>query len=179
MPLIKFSEDLVLRNYEVVDAENLFAAINNNREHLRLWLQWVDATQTVKDSEKFILDSLYQLEMQEGIAMGIFFKGFIIGGIGMLNWNHHLRQAHIGYWLDKDYEGKGLMHQCAKHFINYIFQELDLNKIEIRFVPENLRSANLANRLHAKVEGVLRESYLQNAVFKDIIVAGILKKDWL
>ena len=179
MPLIKVSEDLVMRNYEIDDAQILFAAINNNHEHLRLWLQWVDATQTIKDSEKFILDSLYQLEMQEGIAMGIFFKGFIIGGIGMFNWNHHLRQAYIGYWLEKDYEGKGLMHQCAQHFINYIFKELDLNKIEIRFVPENLRSANLANRLHAKVEGVLRESYLQNGVFKDIVVAGILKKDWL
>lgn len=179
MPLLKVNDEIVLRCYDVDDAEELFTVINNNREHLRHWLPWVDATQTVKDSEKFILDSLYLLEAQEGIAMGIFWEKKLIGGIGMLNWNHQLKQAHIGYWLDKNFEGKGLMILSAQHFINYIFQELGLNKIEIRFISENKRSAALVKRLHATVEGVLRDSYFQNGVYEDIVVAGILKREWL
>jgi ribosomal-protein-serine acetyltransferase len=178
MPFIDINNDLLLRTYEVEDASALFAVIHNNREHLRTWLVWVDSTQSIKDTEQFILDSLYQLESQEGIAMGIFYKGKLIGGIGMLNRNHQLKQAHIGYWLHKDFEGEGLMSLSAAHFISYVFKELDLNKIEIRFLTDNKRSAALANRLHAKVEGVLRDSYLQNGVFADIVVTGILKREW-
>jgi ribosomal-protein-serine acetyltransferase len=175
---IKVNEDLLLRTYEAEDAEELFAVIHKNREHLRPWLLWVDATQTVKDSEQFILDSLYQLETEDGIAMGIFYKKKLVGGIGMLHRNHHLQLAHIGYWLDKDFEGQGLMLLSTQQFISYIFNHLNINKLEIRFVPENKRSASLATKLHAKVEGILRDSFLQNGVFKDVVVTGILKKEW-
>ncbi|WP_413379593.1 GNAT family N-acetyltransferase [Paenibacillus taichungensis] len=46
----------------------------------------------------------------------------------------------MGYWLGKEYEGKGLITKSIKVLINHAFDELKLNKIEIGAATNNLKS---------------------------------------
>lgn len=175
---IEVGNGLVLRTYKPEDAAALFRAVDANRAHLRPWLPWVDATQKPEHSLDFIEQSISWMHHQQGLALGIFEGEEVIGGLGMLGWNHELRNAQIGYWIAKNHEGKGIISACLEKFIDLLFEQLDLNKVEIRFVVANKRSAAVAQKLHAKIEGVLRDAYVCNGVLEDLVIAGILKREW-
>jgi len=172
-------EDLSLRAYAPEDADELYAVINASRAHLHPWLEWVDRNTKPEHSLQFIQHSLQQIRMQEALALGIFYQGKIIGGTGMHNWDHGVKKAQIGYWLDKDSEGKGIINNVLTVFITYLFEKIGLNKIEVYFLPANKRSAKAAERLGFKVEGVLRQHVLRNGKPADVVIAGLLKNEWI
>jgi len=175
---ILIDPEVTLRSYTPEDAPALFRAIQKNRTHLRPWLAWIDGTTKEEHSRAFIEDALTQQHHQQGIAAGIFRNEEVIGGVGMLHWNHQLQKAQIGYWIDKQYEGTGLLSRCLEKFIDYLFETVNLNKIEIHFVASNERSAAIARRFNAKLEGILRDSCVVNGNLSDLVVTGLLKKEW-
>ncbi|MBS1781609.1 MAG: GNAT family N-acetyltransferase [Bacteroidetes bacterium] len=175
---LSVDEQLQLRTYTSEDAPALFSVINENRSHLRRWFYWVDSTTKEKHSLAFIQQAQAALDAQEGIVLGIFFNNTLIGGVGMLDWKKDLKKAQVGYWIAKQQEGKGIVSLCLQVFISYLFQSLDLNKIEIQFIAENKKSAAVAQRIGARIEGVLRESYWMNGRLEDLVIAGILKREW-
>jgi len=178
MVSILIDNDVLLRTYQLEDAANLFAAIDLSRKHLRSWLNWVDNTTKPDHTVQFLQQSMQQLNNQEGLALGIFYKQRIIGGIGMHNWNHNLKKAELGYWIAKESEGKGIIHNCLLRFIDFLFDKVQLNKLEIHFIKENQRSAKVAQNLHFQTEGVLRQSFWHNGKLEDIIITGLLRSEW-
>ncbi len=175
--MIQVSEVLILRNYVEEDAAELFATVNENRAHLRPWLLWVDGTQKEENSLEYIRAARQEQYDQQSIAFGIFKNGKLIGGIGMHLWDQRLRKAQMGYWIVKAEEGKGLLSLCAKVFLDYLFDQLQLNKVELQYLPGNNRSGAVAERLGFTVEGVMRDSFLMNGAFHDLVIAGLLKRE--
>jgi ribosomal-protein-serine acetyltransferase len=175
---IIINENILLRSYQVDDAPELFNAVNGSRKHLLPWLDWISKTTRPEHSLQFIQQSLHQLHTQEALALGIFYNDRIVGGIGMHHWEQPTKRAQLGYWISEEWEGKGIMNICLTRFIDFLFEKIGLNKIEIHFVPANKRSAKLAARLGAKVEGVIRQCTLRNGQLEDIVMAGLLKSEW-
>ena len=178
MVSITVDDNLLLRTYEEGDAQELFDVINGSRGHLHPWLPWVGSTTKPEHSLQFIQKSRQQLNNQEALALGIFYDGKIIGGVGMHEWGQATKRAQIGYWLSREYEGKGIMHKCLVTFIQYLFDKLSLNKIEIHFVPSNKRSAKVAAGLGFKTEGIIRQSIIRNGMPEDMVVTGLLKSEF-
>jgi len=178
MVSILIDDNILLRTYQPEDAAALFRAVNKSRQHLRTWLTWVDATTKQEHSAHFIQQSLMQLSNQQSLSLGIFYDQEIIGGIGLHDWNHYIKKAQIGYWIDKDFEGQGIITRCTTRFIDFVFEKLGLNKVELHFMPNNRRSAAVAEKLGARVEGIIRQSHMMNGRLEDIAVTGILKTEW-
>ncbi len=172
------SESIVLRNYQEEDAPVLFKVIDHNRQHLRPWLTWVDGTLKEEHSLEYIRAARQEQYDQKSIAFGIFKEGRLIGGIGMHRWDQRLKKAQIGYWLVKDQEGLGILSTCAKSMLRYLFEQLELNKIELHHLPGNVRSAAVAQRLHFKIEGILRDSVIINGMLTDLVITGLLRREW-
>jgi ribosomal-protein-serine acetyltransferase len=145
---------------------------------LHKWLDWVDKTTKQEHSLQFIQQSLNQLHTQEGLALGIFLNDSLIGGIGMHHWDQLAKTAQVGYWISREYEGKGIINRCLVKFIDFLFKKIGLNKIEIHFVPSNTRSAKVASRLGFKVEGIIRQSVVRNGMPEDLVITGLLKSEW-
>ncbi|MES2701243.1 MAG: GNAT family protein [Bacteroidota bacterium] len=178
MVSIIIDNNILLRTYQQDDAPELFNAVNNSRRHLNPWLDWVGQTTKVEHSLHFIKQSQQQQHSQEALVLGIFYNDHIIGGIGMHHWHQPTRRAQIGYWISHEYEGQGIINKCLCRLIDFLFEKIGLNKIEIHFVPANTRSARVAERIGARVEGILRQSVLRNGVAEDIVIAGLLKGEW-
>ncbi len=176
--MLLVNDDIILKNFTEENAAELFAVVNNNRAHLRPWLVWVDATLREEHSLEFIRNARQEQYDQQSISFGIFKKGKIIGGIGMHQWDRPLRKAQIGYWLIQEEEGKGILYQSAKVFIQYLFDQLQLNKIELHHLPSNTRSAAVAKRLGFILEGIIRDSFLINGSLQPLVVNGLLRKEW-
>jgi ribosomal-protein-serine acetyltransferase len=177
---ILIDDDLLLRTYKPEDAAELFRCVDRSREHLRPFLNWVDLTTRAEHSLHFIQTSIAQQNAGEAMAMGIFLQQehLLVGGIGMHHWHQDQRRAQIGYWISKEYAGRGLMARSAERFVDFLFRKVGLNKVEIHSLPHNVRSLALAQRLGAKVEGRIRQSYLSQGKLEDIVILGILRSEW-
>ncbi len=76
---------VVVRPYRLEDAEEVFAAVDESREHLWPWLPWVVQHQTVEDTRDFILRTPAKWLLREDLTVGIFeaSSGRYLGGSGL------------------------------------------------------------------------------------------------
>ena len=171
-----------LRLLEERHAATVFARIDGNREYLREWMPWVDATLTEGDTLAFIRASLEQFAGNNGFAAGIWsaagksetFAGVI--GTHKINWMN--RKVEIGYWVGEEFQGRGIVTEACRAVVTHLFCELDLNRIEIHCATANAKSCAIARRLGFTLEGTLREAELCTGRYLDLHVFAMLKRDW-
>ncbi len=173
----KIDEDIELRLLEHRHADQLFQLTDQSRESLREWLPWIDFTRTVADSKNFIGGTLQQFSRNDGFQAGIWYKGELAGVIGLhgINWSN--KSTSIGYWLGSGFEGKGLMTKACQAVVDYCFNELELNRIEIRTATENKKSMAIPVRLGFQQEGHLKQAEWLYNKFVDHYVFGMVKVD--
>jgi len=174
----KLSDDAELKFFEPKDAEELFALVEENRDFLRAWLPWVDKNKKVEDSRNFINSTRKQFAENQGLHLGIWYRGQIAGVIGFhgIDWGN--KSTSIGYWLGEKYTGKGLITKACRALIDYSFKEWKLHRVEIRCSVENRKSMAIPERLGFKEEGLVREAEWLENYFTDHIVYGLLASEW-
>jgi ribosomal-protein-serine acetyltransferase len=173
------SPNAELRLLEPRYAEEVFALVDCNREHLRKWMPWVDETKTVGDSIKFIKEGLLRLAEKGSFDAGIWYQGKLAGIIGFMYHSQISRQAEIGYWLGQEFEGKGLVTTACKAIIKHAFINLNINRLAIRAATENIRSRAVAERLGFTLEGVERQTANLYGKFHDLAIYSLLKEEWI
>ena len=104
--------------------------------------------------------------------------GKLIGIIGLHIDEEH-QKAELGYWLGKDFWGKGYLAEGLKAVIKYSFTELNLNKIAATHFLFNPNSGKVMQKAGMKLEGLQRQEYLQNGKFLDVNRYSILKEDFI
>ncbi len=176
--LLPVDAELELRLIVEWEAEELFHLIDTNRSYLRQWLPWVDAERSLEDSQAFIQRSLQEYLNNEGIQMGIYYQGRLVGVIGCHSVVWSNRKVEIGYWMGAQFQGKGLMTRACRTLIDYVFEKLLLNRVEIRCATGNTRSCAIPQRLGFKQEGISRESEWLYDHFVDLVIYGLLAREW-
>ena len=68
-----------------------------------------------------------------------------------------LQRCILGYSIDGELEGQGLLREGLEAAIAYVFDELGFHRIEANYMPTNERSGNLLKRLGFVVEGYARD----------------------
>ncbi len=169
-------DNIQLKALNIENSPALLKRVQENRQYLRQWLSWVSDEK--KDIEDFIQETIQQRERNLGIQMGIFFEDNIIGMIGhhQIAWRNKI--TSLGYWLARDFTGKGIMTKACKAIIDYSFNELNLNRIEIGAAVENKASRAIPERLGFKLEGILRQREWLYDHFVDHAQYGLLKEEW-
>lgn len=167
--------DIELIRLSLSNTEELFKVTDKNRNYLRQWLPWVDSTKSPSDSQNFIQSTL---DNKNCAQFGIWYKGKLVGAIGFNSIHKENRKGTIGYWLDEDSQGKGIMTTACNLIINYGFKNLDLNRIEISCAVDNKKSCAIPQRLGFIQEGTLHESEWLYDHFVDHNIFALLKKNW-
>ena len=70
------------------------------------------------------------------------------------------------------------MTKACREFVDYAFNTLELNRVEIRCAEDNLKSRAIPERLGFTKEGIIRDGELLNHGYVDSVVYGILKREW-
>ena len=174
---IRIDDDLVLSLVQERDAVDIFEATDRNREYLREWFPWVDATRSVEDARDFVLRSMEQVRQTNGFQARIDYQGQFAGIVGYLYQDWVNRRTEIGYWLCEPLQGRGIMTKACRTLVDFAFDSLGLNRVEIRVATNNRRSRALAERLGFFPEGVLREAAWLNDRYIDLIVYAKLQRD--
>lgn len=174
---MKVNEQIILKILEAHDTEALFNLVNRSRNSLREWLPWVDATEQPSDTRAFIKRGLLQFSDGNGFQCGIWYEGTLVGVIGLHEINHMHRKTSLGYYLDKQFEGHGIMTQAVEALIKYCFEELDLNRIEISAAVNN-EKAELFLKGWDLLEGMLRDNELLNGIYSSSYIYSLLKSEY-
>ena len=159
-------------------AEALFRVVDAQRQHLRRWLPWVDGTRSPNDSRRFLYQAARFNKGGRRLTTLIVQDGHLIGSLAIVHYDEESRWAELGYWLVAEKQGQGLMTHCCRAFINYLFQQHDLNRLQMRIAPENLPSKAVARKLGFRLEGTLRQALFLHQRFYDLEIYGLLRSDW-
>lgn len=149
-----------LRPFADSDVEALSAAVARSLDDLRPWMWWAAAGLTTP------LDLLaFVREAQRGAQRGdsrqfavLDEQGRIAGGAGLHAIERRDGVARCGYWIASDAQGRGLATQATASLVDLAFEELGLNRVELRIAVDNARSRRVAERLGFALEGILREA---------------------
>ena len=163
---------------EDFQAEELFAIVERNRGRLEKWLPWVHSTTSVQDIRDFIRTCHSAYERKDAADAIILLNYRIVGACGLRVAEKSSGVAELGYWLDQEHIGKGIITDCCRTFLRYGFETMRLNRIQILCAPENLRSRAIAKRLRMAYEGCMRKAHKVGNKMFDLEIWSMLKEEW-
>lgn len=173
---IKISPELVLRKIHLNDAESIFRLIDDNREHLSPWLPFVDLTFSPKNTQIFI-EQLDKASSHE-IVFCMVVDGITTGLIGYKDIDRNNKKLEIGYWIVREYEGRGIVSRSCREMINRAFSKMAMNRVQIKCGVGNHRSSNIPKKLGFVFEGIERAGEKHNSRYIDLEVYSLLKNEW-
>ncbi len=152
-------ERIIVRPYRESDAQSLFEAVAESRDHLRPWLPFADEHQTVEESRDWIIHQEANWLLREDLIVGIWEAATnrYLGGSGLHPHDWETRYFEIGYWLRASAAGQGYITEAVQLLTDYAFSALAATRVEIRCDERNVRSAAVAQRL-----GFVQEARLRN-----------------
>jgi ribosomal-protein-alanine N-acetyltransferase len=83
----------------------------------------------------------------------------------------------IGYWMGEKHSGQGHMLAALKVAIPYIYDGLQLHRIEAACIPENWKSVRLLEKAGFEREGLLRKYLKINGEWRDHLMFSRLPQD--
>jgi len=173
----KLDSDLRLELPNFRDAKEAAEVVRRNLGHLKPWMPWAVDEYSEDHARDWIRRTLESFANDGSFNALIILNDRIIGSIGFHDLDRPNRHASIGYWIDKEEEGKGIITRACKVLIDYAFNELDINRIEIRCSAKNSRSAAVPERLGFTKEGTLRQAELLPVGLHDLDIYALLAED--
>ena len=174
----RIDNDTELRILVERDARELHELVQGNLDYMMEWMPWPDPSRTVDDMREFIRLSARRHENDDGFVAGIWHVGRLAGVISYHSVDRADRSTSIGYWLEAGYQGRGLMTRACSALVTHAFNELGLNRVEIRCAAGNKKSRAIPERLGFTQEGTLRQAEWLHDHFVDLAVYGMLAEEW-
>lgn len=174
-------ERVLVRAYRADDAEALFAALNESREHLYPWFPFFHQSHyELAETRDLLVRWKASWLLRENFFLGIFLKtpDQFLGGVGFEARDWESRSFEIGYWIRQQAQGYGYVTEAVRLITEYLFTHLDAQRVEIRCDARNQRSAAVARRLGFQQEGCLRNCALAaDGVLENILIFSLIPSD--
>jgi RimJ/RimL family protein N-acetyltransferase len=173
------TERLVARCWEPRDATLLKDAVDTSIEHLLPWMPWAaDEPQPLEQKIELLRQFRGNFDLGRDFVYGIFSRdeAEAVGGTGF-----HTRigpEAYeIGYWIRASRAGEGLAREATAALTRVAFELTDVERIEIRCDPDNLRSRAIPRKLGYTEEATLRQR-LHYPDRRDVVVYTLFREDF-
>lgn len=154
----------------------LLRYVSENRAHLAPW--------EPLRAENYFSIAFWESQLEQNLiafkaGQAIKFVALTKSGdevIGLCNFTNIARgvfqACNLGYSIAEKFQGQGIMAEIVSAGIEHAFAEAALHRIMANYVPENLRSRALLERLGFVEEG-LAKSYLQiNGEWRDHVLSS-------
>lgn len=160
------------------DATEFYQLINKNRAYLKQFLPWLNTSNSPKDTLSFIQNATIENKENKALTLCIRDDDKIIGVICFHLFKVGMSAAGIGYWIDKDAQGKGIITAACRHLIQYGFSHLTLLKITISCNINNQKSAAVAERLGFSRKTILPKHEWLYDHYADQVCYEISVEEW-
>jgi RimJ/RimL family protein N-acetyltransferase len=101
----------------------------------------------------------------------------LLGWAGLVELDLERHQGEIGYLVAPAARGRGVALRTVTLLTRWGFDELGLDRLELRIDPENVPSVKVAERAGYRLEGVLRNLHFKADVRADVGIWSRLSQD--
>lgn len=175
---IQVNQSITLKLLKIGDASIIFEAMNNNRLFLRKWLPFVDATKTVGDTQAFVKSIVDDVERRQEVFT-LWYQNEFAGLLGLKDIDYLNHKLEFGYWLIEKMCSKGIMSNAVEKLISFCYDELIMNRIQIKCAVGNSKSSAIPKRFGFTFEGIERAGEKHGSKYFDLEVYSLLKKEWI
>lgn len=146
---------------------DLHHLVIKNRAYLQDYLNWPQFVGTEDDTRQNIQSN--QMLHQRGYAkMFLIFSDNVLVGVLSFNAIEPLNKTgYIGYWLDEDYQGQGIVSRALEAFIQHYATGGEIRRFVIKCRVANAASNQVALRNGFLLEGCLKEAEFLNGRYDD------------
>lgn len=170
-----YGKKVCLRAYEPEDIE-LATKYINDKELKKLLVTTIPFPMTLWEEEEWIKSQKSNNQGIYNFAIEDIKTGKYIGGCGIQSVNWLSRVAIVGIMIgDKDYLGKGYGTDAMKILIDFIFNEMNINKIRLGTFSFNKRAIKSYEKCGFKVEGVLKNEIFKEGKYYDEIIMSLFR----
>lgn len=177
-PALQFAESITLRPVELDDAEIYLRMVAENYDRLSPWHSASMPSRRVDERRKAMAADLKQGDDGQGHWWLIYSGEELAGTIALHHVHARNRTAFVGYWLSKEFEGKGLMTKSLETVLSWSFSDLGLLRVEIECAVNNVRSCAVPERLGIQRESIRRQSQVRNDTPLDMAIYAALADTW-
>lgn len=178
---------LVLRPIGPRDARAMSAAMAKNERHLDPWTplgQNTVSARTPGVMARRIADARRTWREDRGYALVVAPQGVADGAriIGRVALNAIVRgafhNAYLGYWMDVELCGRGLMTEAVRAAVSWAFAEVGLHRVQAAVMPSNAPSLRVLEKAGFRREGTALR-YLQIAGrWEDHVIHAVTREEW-
>jgi len=173
------TERLILRKFEYTDDENMLKYWISDPE---IQSMYSEPVYTTKQEVKELLDKyIGAYEKSDYYRWAVISKetGECIGQIAyfLVDSNNHF--AEIEYCIGSSFQRKGLATEATKAIIQYGFDKMNLNKIQICHKSINIPSRKVIEKCGFVYEGALRDFFYMDGQYVDRLYYSILKEEFM
>ncbi len=100
-----------------------------------------------------------------------------IGSISVVSHNDRMEKAEVGYCIGRRWWHQGIMSEALQAVIDFLFDEVGMNRIESRHDTNNPHSGGVMRKCGMQYEGTSRQSGWNNQGVCDIACYSILREE--
>lgn len=161
---IQLDQNIELRATAPDWAAEKYTAALASRDHLLPWLTWVHFYEDCETAEagiekmrEFQVRKAEEFSKDAGYTYDIFYDGVFAGSIELMNVDRFNQTCEIGYWLAKDFTGRGIITKAVNLLTDLAFEKLEMHCVVIRAADKNMTSRAVAERCGFEFDATLRE----------------------
>jgi ribosomal-protein-alanine N-acetyltransferase len=118
-------------------------------------------------------------QLGSGFGFGIFFEGRFTGEVTLSSIQRGpFQNGSIGYWIDEEAAGQGLIPEAVVVVLKFAFETLRLHRIEVAIIPRNRPSRRVVEKLGMRSEGVALGFLEINGEWEDHVRYAMTAEEW-
>ena len=165
-----------IRKWRPSDAAEL-AKVLSDKEILDNLRDGLPYPYTEQDGAAFI-SAMLAADERETFAFAVTVQDKAVGSIGVFRQgNVHRRTADLGYYIAKEYRGKGMMTEAVRQICTYVFDNSDILRIYAEPFSYNAASCRVLEKAGFQYEGTLRCNAVKNGRILDMKMYARLKDE--
>jgi len=134
---------------------------------------------TLEDAREFLqlVRGWWQSDDAAVFAITLRESGQLMGTIGLEFKPDN--KGDLGFWVGVPFWNKGYCTEAARAMLDYGFEARGLERIFAGHFAENEASGRVQQKVGMRKEGVLRHHLRRFGEYKDVVMYGILREEWL
>jgi ribosomal-protein-alanine N-acetyltransferase len=109
----------------------------------------------------------------------IYSENRLVGSISLvLKEDIYKKNGEIGYFLDENLWGKGIITSAIKSVTSYGFNNFDLERIYAEPFADNIGSRRALEKAGFRCEAIFRKYVIKNGIIKDSCIYSVLKDEF-
>jgi len=118
-------------------------------------------------------------EDKNEVLFGIYVNSSIAGIARIMSVNRLHSVAKFGMYIgENEMRSKGTGKKVLHLILNYVFKDLNLNKISLTVLETNTIAIKLYESAGFKREGLLRQEFWINGKYENLVIMGILREEY-